>query len=538
MRAIRDSATLRSTAGPVLALLMSSAALTTVGAPPGHACCGDTGSVAPYDFNGDGYADLAVGAPGVPSYDAGSGSVTVLYGSATGVTTTGSQRWSQDSPGIPDTAEIGDAFGAALASGDLDGDGYADLVIGAPFEDLSVEEAGVIHVLFGSASGLTSTGTELWSQDSAGVADIAEETDRFGQVLAVGNVGNGSFDDLVIGVPAEDYNPRDDTKQISSGAVHVLFGSATGLTSAGNQFWSQHSPGIPGNPEAFDQFGRAVLAADVAGDALDDVVIGVPEELVSGAHAGAVHVLPGSTTGPTVTGSSTWTQATAGVADSPEQYDGFGFSLAAGDFGGDSHQELAIGAYQESVATGQENNGAVHVLSGSSSGLTAAGSQFWTQNTFGVLETAESSDRFGLRLTAANFGRSAQDDLAISVGESIVSSEPDGLIQVLYGTSSGLATTGNELWHADIPGVPDEIDEEEWFGASAQAADFGGGTLADLAVGSPTETVDGEYGVGAVTVFYGGSAGLTSSGSQYFTAATPGVPGDPDGDARFGLLGW
>lgn len=537
MRAIRDNAPLTSNLRAGLVVLMISAALVTVAPPPGRACCGSPGDVAPYDFNGDGYADLAVGAPEVPTNATDTGSVTVLYGSATGITTAGGQLWSQDSPGISDTAEMGDAFGASLASGDFNGDGYADLAIAAINEDLTGYEEGVIHILLGSASGLTSTGSQLWSQDSAGVADVAENSDHFGEVLAAGNLGNGSYDDLVIGIPNENYNPRGGDEQNDSGAVQVLFGSATGLTSVGNQFWSQLSPGIPGNPDSADRFGTAVLAAEVTGDSLDDVVIGVPHELLSGVSAGAVHVLPGSSTGPTVTGSNTWTQASAGVADTPESHDGFGSALAAGDFGGSSHQELAIGVPGEAVVTGQVVNGAVHVLMGSSTGLTASGSQWWTQNSPGVLETVESSESFGSGLTAANLGRSAQDDLVINVHESIVSTGNDGMLHVLYGSSTGLTSTGNQVWHPDIPGVPDELETEEWFGSQLQVGDYGGGTIADLVAGSPTETVDGVYGVGAVTVIYGGSTGLTSSGSQYFTPATPGVPGDPEGNSRFGQLG-
>jgi FG-GAP repeat len=84
------------------------------------------------DFNGDGAADLAIGAPGENS---ASGVVHVLYGSGTGLTATGSQLWSQDSPGIAGGAEAGDIFGFALAAGDFNGDSRADLAIGAPGEN-------------------------------------------------------------------------------------------------------------------------------------------------------------------------------------------------------------------------------------------------------------------------------------------------------------------------------------------------------------------------------------------------------------------
>ena len=111
------------------------------------------------DFNGDGFGDLAIGAPGE---NLGAGAVHVLYGSATGLTTTGSQFLSQGAGGIADAAEAGDEFGRSLAVGNFNSDGFNDLAIGAPGENRG---AGTVHVLYGSASGLTATGSQQWTQD-------------------------------------------------------------------------------------------------------------------------------------------------------------------------------------------------------------------------------------------------------------------------------------------------------------------------------------------------------------------------------------
>jgi hypothetical protein len=116
--------------------------------------------------------------------------VHVLYGSPSGLTAAGSQLWSQDSPGIDGTAEVGDDFGFAVAAGDFNGDSGADLAIGAPGEN---DLAGVVHVLYGTPSGLTASGSQLWSQDSPGIAGVAESTDFFGGALAAGSPGtNGA----------------------------------------------------------------------------------------------------------------------------------------------------------------------------------------------------------------------------------------------------------------------------------------------------------------------------------------------------------
>jgi FG-GAP repeat len=82
-------------------------------------------------------------------------------------------------------AEEDDDFGFALAAGDFNGDGFTDLAAGVPFEAaFTTAEAGAVSVLDGSAGGVTSTGSQVLTQDTPGVESSAEPDDHFGAALA------------------------------------------------------------------------------------------------------------------------------------------------------------------------------------------------------------------------------------------------------------------------------------------------------------------------------------------------------------------
>jgi hypothetical protein len=328
----------------------------------------------------------------------------------------------------------GPAASEAALRADFNGDGAADLAIGAPGENSS---SGVVHVLYGSGTGLAAAGSQLWSQNSPGIAGGAEPGDIFGFALAAGDFNGDTRADLAIGAPGENN---------FAGVVHVLYGSSPGgLTAAGSQLWSQDSPGIAGGAEPEDAFGLALAAGDFNGDTRADLAIGAPGE---NNFAGVVHVLYGSSPGGlTATGSQLWSQDSPGIAGGAEPDDEFGAALAAGDFNGDGAADLAIGAPGENSFAG-----VVHVLYGAATvGLAAAGSQLWSQNSPGIAGGAEPDDDFGLALAAGDFNGDGRADLAIGAP---LENAGAGVVHVLYGAATvGLAAAGSQLWSQNSPGI-------------------------------------------------------------------------------------
>lgn len=465
------------------------------------------------DFNGDGRDDLAIS---ILSEDVGgivnAGAVSVVYGSRKGLTAIGNQTWHQNVAGVEGTATVNDMFGNALAAGDFNGDGFDDLAIAVSRKKVgSQSQAGAVNVLYGSASGLRATGDQLWTQDSSGINDSAEGGDRFGSALVAGDFNGDGRDDLAVGVSGEDVGVIAD-----AGAVNAIYGSASGLTGAGDQFWSQNSSGINDSAEEDDDFGYALAAGDFNGDSRDDLAIGVPNEAVGSlALAGAVNVIYGSQSGLTSSGDQFWTQDSDGVVDDAEILDQFGSILAAGDFNGDGSDDLAIGVPGEALgAIGSA--GRVNVIYGSASKLTALGNAQFAASVLGF--SLQENAKFGLALTAGDFNGDGDDDLAIGAPfEEVDTAAGAGAVYVAYGSASGLAPTGAQRWVQG--GALAEFSEgEDNVGQSILAGDFNGDGHFDLAIGVPGESLGAHIThTGMVHILYGFFAsGLFDVGTTVF----------------------
>lgn len=409
------------------------------------------------DFDSDGFDDLVVSSEsGMVNGDGTSGSpigyrgtVRVLYGSSSGLTTAGMQVLTPGTGSIPLVGDGLDEFGHSLAAGDFDNDGFDDLAIDAPTTRTDASEEAdlnsTVWIFSGTADGLSTSDPASLTND----ADAIGTPSGSGESLASGDFDGDGLSDLVLG------------QRVDGPIVTILPGSASGVTTTGKQEFSLADVGV--DPESGGGAG-SLEVGDFGRSNHDDLAFGAT------AQSDVVAVLYGSDAGLATVNRQLWGHANlSGINGGPVQArGGFGSALAAGDVGYSAYDDLAIGAPDDSTG-----KGSITVLVGSATGLVAAHGKRWTQNSTGISGAAEAGDGFGQALHLGLFNKSSKAGLGISAPtEAIGSKTRAGGINVIYGSSTALTSTGNSFLTQDTAGMVGvvEKDDRTGFSGSVRAA--------------------------------------------------------------------
>jgi hypothetical protein len=420
----------------------------------------------PGDFNGDGYRDAVLPAPGAKvAGKAGAGAVVVLYGAKSGLSTSRRTTITQNTAGVPGAAEPHDGFGAATATADLNRDGYADLVVSAPYEDTTRgKDAGTVTVLWGGKKGLTG-GTDLPAATAGryyglDVAALGTGPGAKTEVLVAGYEGSMRFlgpfsrrgtygqavenrDTASVGsVALGDFNnggfPEEAVvtvrlSDLSGGAVYI-------------------DPAVGGE----QQRGNGLIAAtgDVNGDGYADLVVGDPDEPdkagVDGALGGRVLLWYGSAQGIARDAKPVQlTQNTAGVPGSSEKGDAFGGALTVADLNRDGLADIVIGSPMED--TSKSRAGQVTVIPGRRTGPLGAGAYAFTQGTAGIPDADETDDMFGTTVAVGDINKDGKPELFISAAQE---NNYTGAVWVLPGGVGGPTAKGSRMITAASVGFP------------------------------------------------------------------------------------
>jgi hypothetical protein len=420
------------------------------------------------DVNGDGYSDVIVGAVGFDGGQLNEGAAFLFLGSTMGLAS--SFAWSAE--GNQSSALFGNSVSAA---GDVNGDGYSDVVVGAPLQAGGQTDEGRIFLYYGSATGL---GTIPWTfeSDRAGA--------RLGiRVAAAGDVNGDGYGDFIAGAYTFGLDVSAPT-----GRVCVFMGAANGPTA---------TPWTKDGDQDFSEYGYSVASAgDVNGDGFSDVLVGARRYGNGQVDEGQAYLYLGSASG--LAGSHAW--FAEGDQDSAE----CGYRVAsAGDVNGDGYSDVAIGA--PFYDNGQYNEGRVLVYLGSASGLgptgTPANADWW-------VESDQIQAELGSSVAAAGdpngdgFG-----DLIAGAPRYDNGEQDEGRAFVYYGSNTGLGANGTPV-NADWSADGGQISAR--FGISvACAGDVNGDGFPDLVIGA--DLYDKSMAVadnGEALVFYGNGAGL------------------------------
>ncbi len=407
----------------------------------------------------------------------------------------------------------GDNSGRSLASGDINGDGFDDVIIGTYQADPHGNDSGETYVFFGSASGFSATFELSALNGSNGfVLNGIDAGDRSGWFVSSGDINGDGIDDVIIG--ARNAAPNANS---NAGEAYVFFGSASGFAAS-----IELSSLLPINggdgSQGFilngidngDNTGNSVASGDINGDGIDDVIIGATDgDPNSNSNAGETYVFFGASGGFSATFNlSTLNGINGFILNGIDAGDQSGVSVASGDINGDGFDDVIIGAWQ---ADPNSNNsaGEAYVFFGAAGGFSTMFNLSTLNGINGfILNGIDNSDLSGFRLASGDINGDGFDDVIISAWQADPNSEGDaGETYVFFGAAGGFSATFNLSTLNGINGfILNGIDAGDNSGYGISSGDINGDGFDDVIIGARFGDPSGE-----TYVFFGASGGFSAT---------------------------
>ncbi len=445
------------------------------------------------DFNGDGFDDVVLGAPGDGLNGAFSGTAYVVFGGITGTITDPDNQADVVIRG----QKVLDQLGVSVSSaGDFNGDGFDDVVVGGRYDNNGRSNSGSAFIFFGQ----NPVGQIV--MDAHVSADVTlngqSAQDGFGDfVSSAGDFDGDGKGDVIVGAR------NDDNGGVSAGAAFVYLGGKVGTFNDPDT----DAELVINGQDSFGRLGYSTAnAGDVNGDGLSDVIVGAPFDDINGIDAGRAFVFYGGQFG-------TITNATAQanlVFEGQSAGDNFGLSVAsAGDFNGDGNTDLIFGAPEDKVG-GANPKGSVFISQGSSKGV------------FDLKVNATGTDdAFGYSVASAgDFNNDGFDDVIVGARLDDTAAVDGGSAYIFLGGITGQINLPNT--EADVV-VHGQNAGGRLGGSVSSAGDFNGDGFSDVIIGADFNDNNGSNS-GNAYIFYGG-------------AGVSGVFSDPDTQADIVFTG-